>query len=72
MTFQHAISGIRAMPPRGGNPDLTDAEVERAVVFMVNKVGANWKEPPPPANVAAAPAGATPAGTPAAVSRSER
>ena len=57
MTFQHAIGGIRAMPPKGGNPDLTDVEVERAVVFMVNKAGANWKEPAAPANeTAAAPA----------------
>ncbi len=54
LTVQHAISGIRAMPPRGGNADLTDAEVQRAVVFLVNKAGASWKEAP----VAAAPAAA--------------
>jgi cytochrome c5 len=57
---QHAISGIRAMPPKGGNPDLADVEVERAVVFMANQVGANWKEPPAPTNVAAAPGAAAP------------
>ena len=34
-----------AMPPEGGNTDLTDDEVQRAVVFMANKAGANWKEP---------------------------
>ena len=49
------------MPPRGGNADLTDAEVQRGVVFMVNKAGANWKEAPvvaaPATAVAAAPAG---------------
>lgn len=68
VTFQHAVSGIRAMPPRGGNPDLADVEVERAVVFMVSKAGANWKEPPAPANMAAAPAAAATisAGPPAA------
>ena len=35
----NAINGIRQMLPRGGNPSLTDAEVERAVVFMGNKSG---------------------------------
>ena len=40
-----AIKGIRQMPPRGGNPNLTDAEVVRAVVYMANQSGANWKEP---------------------------
>ena len=40
-----AIKGIRQMPPRGGNPDLTDTEVARAIVHMANQSGANWKEP---------------------------
>ena len=62
LTVQHAIAGIRAMPPRGGNADLTDAEVQRAVAFMVNKAGASWKESP----VAAAKAAAAPAAAPAA------
>jgi cytochrome c5 len=48
-TLDHAVKGIRAMPPKGGNPDLESIEVERAVVFMANKAGANWKEPPAPA-----------------------
>jgi len=47
--LQHAIAGFQGktgvMPAKGGNADLTDVEVERAVVFMANKVGANWKEP---------------------------
>jgi len=42
----HAVSGIRGMPAKGGNPDLENVEVERAAVFMANKSGANWKEPP--------------------------
>ena len=46
---QHAIQGIRAMPPKGGNPDLDPIEVERGVVYMANMAGANWKEPPAPA-----------------------
>jgi len=62
LTLQHALSGIRAMPPRGGNANLTDDEVQRAVVFMVNKAGASWKEAP----VAAAPADAKAAASPAA------
>lgn len=60
----HALSGIRAMPPRGGNSDLTDEEVAGAVVFMVNQAGADWKAPElkapaaAPAQAAAAPASA--------------
>jgi len=45
----HAIKGIRAMPAKGGNPDFENVEIERAVVFMAGKAGANWKEPPPSA-----------------------
>ncbi|HEX5613484.1 MAG TPA: c-type cytochrome [Burkholderiales bacterium] len=40
-----AITGLRAMPPRGGNPDLSDLEVARAVVLMANQSGAKFKEP---------------------------
>jgi len=47
--FAHAVDGIRAMPPKGGNPDLEPVEVQRAVVFMANKSGANLKEPAAPA-----------------------
>jgi len=47
--LKHAIEGIRAMPAKGGNPDLDDIEVARAVVFMTNKSGANFKEPEVPA-----------------------
>lgn len=41
----HATNGIRAMPAKGGNPDLDDVEVARAVVYMANKAGASFKEP---------------------------
>ena len=44
----HAINGIRAMPAKGGNPSLSDAEVARAVVWMANQSGAKFKEPPAP------------------------
>jgi mono/diheme cytochrome c family protein len=37
--------GVRAMPAKGGKPDLTVAEFASAVVYMANQAGANWKEP---------------------------
>jgi cytochrome c5 len=40
-----AIKGVRGMPPKGGNPSLTDDEVARAVVFIANQAGAKFKEP---------------------------
>ncbi len=53
----HAIAGFQgktgAMPAKGGNPELTDAEVERAVVYLANQAGATWKEPAAAPTVAA-------------------
>ena len=40
-----AINGAKAMPPRGGDASLSDLEVERAVVYMLNLAGAKFKEP---------------------------
>jgi cytochrome c5 len=40
-----AIKGKGAMPPKGGNPSLTDDEVARAVAYMANQAGARFKEP---------------------------
>ena len=42
---QHALNGIRQMPPHGGNPSLSDTEIERAITYMVNQSGGNWTEP---------------------------
>ena len=42
---QHAIQGIRQMPAHGGNPDVTDFEIERAVTYMVNQSGGHWTQP---------------------------
>lgn len=42
---QDAIKGIRQMPARGGNPDLSDIEIERAIVYMANQSGGKWIEP---------------------------
>ncbi|HEY3301158.1 MAG TPA: c-type cytochrome [Methylophilaceae bacterium] len=55
--IKHAIAGIRSMPARGGNPDLTDGEIANAIAYMANQSGANFK--PPVAGDA--PAAATPA-----------
>jgi len=70
--IKHAIAGLRSMPPRGGNPDLTDGEIANAIAYMANQSGANFTPPaagavaPEAAPVEAAPA-ATPAPTAAAV-----
>ena len=42
---QNALNGIRKMPPHGGNPALSDTEIERAIVYMVNESGGHWAEP---------------------------
>jgi len=34
---EHAIHGIRTMPPKGGNPALSDAEVNAAVDYMLGQ-----------------------------------
>jgi len=40
-----ALEGKGAMPARGGNPGLSDLEVERAVVYMANHAGGSFAEP---------------------------
>jgi cytochrome c5 len=50
----HALKGFNKMPARGGDPDLSDLEVARAIVHMTNAAGANFqptlkKEPEPSA-----------------------
>lgn len=42
---QHAVMGIRQMPSHGGNPNISDLEIERAITYMVNQSGGNWVEP---------------------------
>lgn len=44
MMVRMAIKGIRGMPPRGGNPNLSDEDVERAVVYLLNQSGARFRE----------------------------
>jgi cytochrome c5 len=61
--YAHAIKGTdKGMPPKGGNPDLAEVEVQRSVVYMANRSGASFKEPPAPAAPASA---AAPGGAPA-------
>jgi len=50
---KHGIEGFKAMPPKGGNPDLDPIEVARAVAFIGNRAGAKFKEPEATASVAA-------------------
>lgn len=42
------LHGKGAMPPKGGNPTLSDYEVARAVVYMANQSGASLPEPSVP------------------------
>ena len=41
----HGYVGVRGMPAKGGNPNLTVEGFSEAVVYMVNKAGGNWKTP---------------------------
>jgi cytochrome c5 len=69
---KHALEGFKQMPGRGGNPDLSDTEVTRAIVYMANSAGAKFKEPAAPAPVPTAPvAVAATAAAPAAPDTTE-
>jgi cytochrome c5 len=41
----HAINGIRKMPAHGGAAGVSDLELQRAIVYMVNRSGGTWIEP---------------------------
>lgn len=41
----HAWVGVRAMPPRGGDPDLSLAGFARAVAYMARAAGGDWADP---------------------------
>lgn len=62
---KHAIEGFNQMPARGGDGDLSDVEVARAVAYMANSAGASFKAPEPAAAPAAAGATTAAKGDPA-------
>lgn len=41
----HGYVGVRGMPAKGGNPNLSVESFSEAVAYMVNKAGGNWKSP---------------------------
>jgi cytochrome c5 len=41
----HGYVGVRGMPAKGGQPDLTLEAFAEAVNHMVNQSGGNWKTP---------------------------
>jgi cytochrome c5 len=70
--IKHALEGFNKMPARGGNPDLSDTEITRAIVYMANAAGAKFKEPAAPAPAPSAPvAVAAAAAAPAAPDATE-
>jgi cytochrome c5 len=46
--FEKAAQGFEgkkgAMPPRGGNPDISADEIKNAITYMISKVGAGASE----------------------------
>ena len=41
----HGWVGVRAMPPKGGKPDLSLEEFSRATAYMARASGGDWKDP---------------------------
>jgi cytochrome c5 len=41
----HAYFGVRGMPPKGGNPNLSVEGFADALVYMVNNSGGKWTSP---------------------------
>ena len=64
--LKSAIAGKGAMPAKGGNPDLDDVEIGRAIVHMVNASGGKFKEPEVKSAAAAASSASAPAASAAA------
>src|SRR6266568_4698725 len=43
--YASAIDGKNQMPPKGGNRNLADIDVQRGVVYMANRSGGSFSEP---------------------------
>jgi cytochrome c5 len=43
LLLEHALKGFNKMPARGGEPDFSDLEVARGVVYMTNAAGAKFE-----------------------------
>ena len=43
--YASALEGKDQMPPKGGNRNLADIEVQRGVVYMANRSGGSFSEP---------------------------
>ena len=41
----HGYVGVRGMPPKGGNPNLSVEGFADALVYMVNNSGGKWTSP---------------------------
>jgi len=41
----HAWVGVRGMPARGGQPDLSLEEFARATAYMARAAGGDWRDP---------------------------
>ncbi len=41
----HGYVGVRAMPPKGGKPDLSVEQFADALNYMVNNSGGQWSSP---------------------------
>lgn len=69
MLINHAIHGLRAMPPKGGDPSLSDDTIKEAVAYMLGESGikteAATSAPAAPAPAPAEPAAPAPAPAPA-------
>jgi cytochrome c5 len=51
----HAINGYKSMPARGGNPKLTDEEIHKAIMYMLQYAGLPIEEGPSKATASAEP-----------------
>ncbi len=60
MLVNHAVTGIRAMPAKGGDPSLTETHIKDAIVYMLSETGFKVDAAPAP-TAEAAPAPAAPA-----------